>query len=277
MSMSADLAFTKQFEREVHEAYQRKGAKLMNSVRRKAKVKGSSTTFQKAGKGVATTKARHGSVTPMNVSHSPVECTLNDFYAGDWVDKLDLDKGEHDEKQVIINAGAFALGRKTDELIITELDKTTTTPIAHASTGFTKAKALSAMQVLGDNDVFEEGRMFAIVPWTEWTELLDISEFKSADFVGAEFPWLKGSEARQWLGTIWMPHSGLETLSTGSPVVSKSFWYHEAAVGWAFGSNVVSDITWHGDRAAHFVNNMLSGGSCLIDSNGVVEIQSQRS
>ncbi len=275
MSTSVDLAFVKQFERDVHEAYQRRGAKLMNSVRRKPNVKGTSTTFQKAGKGVATTKARHGSVTPMNVSHTPVECTLSDFYAGDWVDKLDETKLEHDEKRVIINAGAFALGRKTDELLITELDQTTTTPIAHASTGLTKAKVLTAMQVLGDNDVFEEGRMFAIVPWTEWTELMDITEFKSADFIGDAFPWLKGTEARKWLGTIWMPHSGLESLVASS--VSKSFWYHEASVGWGYGANVQSDITWHGDRAAHFVNNMLSGGACLIDSNGVVEIQSQRS
>ena len=274
MSTTVNLAFVKQFEREVHEAYQRKGAKLMNSVRRKPGVKGSSTTFQKIGKGVATTKARHGAVTPMNVSHTPVECTLSDFYAGDWVDKLDETKLEHDERRVIANAGAFALGRKTDELIIDELDKTTQIEAA-ASSGLTKAKVLSAMKTMGDADVFEEGRMFAIVPWTEWTQLLDISEFKSADFVGDAFPFLKGTEAKTWLGTVWMPHSDLERLVASS--TSKAFWFHEDAVGWAFGDQVRSDITWHGDRAAHFVNNALSGGACLIDGNGVVEIQATRS
>ena len=33
-----------------------------------------------------------------------------------------------------------------------------------------------------------------------------------------------------------------------------------------------SDITWHGDRAAHFVNNMMSQGACLIDPAGVVTL-----
>tara|TARA_R110000787_G_scaffold15257_3_gene47089 strand:- start:1555 stop:2379 length:825 start_codon:yes stop_codon:yes gene_type:complete len=274
MSTSIDIAFVKQFEREVKETYQRRGSKLMNAVRNKPDVVGSTTTFQKVGTGVATTKARHGTVTPMNVDHTAVECTLQDFYAGDWVDKLDEMKVQHDEKRVIVNAGAFALGRKTDELVIAELDGTAKVE-AHAASGMTKAKILSAMQKLGDADVFEEGRMFAIVPWTEWTELLDITEFKSADFARDNYPWLEASEAKRWLGTIWMPHSGLESLTATG--VSKAFWFHQDAVGWAHGTDVTTDITWHGDRAAHFVNNMLSGGACLIDGDGVVEIQSQRS
>ena len=35
---------------------------------------------------------------------------------------------------------------------------------------------------------------------------------------------------------------------------------------------VNTDITWHGDRAAHFVNSMMSGGSVRIEDTGCVEI-----
>ncbi len=34
---------------------------------------------------------------------------------------------------------------------------------------------------------------------------------------------------------------------------------------------VAADITWHGDRAAHFVNHMMSGQAVLIDDAGVIE------
>lgn len=276
MSTTIDIAFVKQFEREVHETYQRKGSKLMSSIRRKPNVRGTTTSFQKVGTGVATSKARHGTITPMNLDHTKVECTLQDFYAGDWVDRLDEVKIMHDEKRVIVNAGAFALGRKTDELVIAQLDTVpAASEIAHGSVGLTRDKILTAMKTLGDVDVFEDGRMFAIVPWSEWTELLKIAEFASADFAGDNLAWLKGTEARKWLGTVWMPHSGLETLVSGG--ISKSFWYHEDAIGWAFGDNVTTDITWHGDRAAHFVNNLMSGGACLIDGQGAVEIQASRS
>lgn len=38
------------------------------------------------------------------------------------------------------------------------------------------------------------------------------------------------------------------------------------------GQDVVTDVTWHGDRAAHFVSNSMSQGSCLIDGDGVIKL-----
>jgi hypothetical protein len=46
LSTSIDQAFIKQFEEEVHQAYQRMGSKLRNTVRVKNSVRGSSTVFQ---------------------------------------------------------------------------------------------------------------------------------------------------------------------------------------------------------------------------------------
>ncbi len=272
---TVDLSFVKQYEREVHQAYQLRGSKLRNTVRHRNNVKGSSTTFQKIGTGTATTKARHGTVAPMNLDHSPVECTLSDWYAGDWVDKLDDIKNAHDERRVIVEAGAWALGRKTDELIITALDGTSNS-IAAGGAGLTKTKVYQAYETLGDNNVFEAGRMYAAIGYEQWTELLDLPEFASSDYVGMDdlpFKLPMGAEVKRWMGTVWMTHSGLP--KSGSD--RKVFWYHEDAVGHACGADVTSDITWHGDRASWFVNNMMSQGASLIDGNGVVEIICQES
>ncbi len=59
MSTDINLAFVKQFEREVHESYQRQGSKLRGAVRNITNVKGSSVVFQKVGKGTASTKSTH--------------------------------------------------------------------------------------------------------------------------------------------------------------------------------------------------------------------------
>ena len=64
MSTSVSTSFVKQYERDVHHLFQRQGGILRNSVRLKTGVKGSSTHFQKIGKGKATSKARHGVITP---------------------------------------------------------------------------------------------------------------------------------------------------------------------------------------------------------------------
>ncbi len=270
MSTSIDQAFIKQFEREVHESYQRQGSKLRNTVRTIGEVNGSTAVFQKVGKGTASTKSTHGMVPVMNLSHSAIECTLQDYYAGDWVDRLQELKINIDERQVIANAGAYALGRKTDELIITALAGVTGgQEISDGNTGMTLPKVMTAFEKLGAADVPDDGERYAIVGWKQWSELLQIDEFSSSDYVGADDLPFNGTQAKRWLGTLWVPHSGLP--KDGNDIRS-CFWYHRTALGHAAGSDVQTDITWHGDRAAHFVNNMMSQGAARIDDTGIVEI-----
>lgn len=270
MSTSIDQAFIKQFEREVHESYQRQGSKLRNTVRTIGEVNGSTAVFQKVGKGTASTKSTHGMVPVMNLSHSAIECTLQDYYAGDWVDRLQELRVNIDERQVIASAGAYALGRKTDELIITALAGVTgAQEVAEGNTGMTLTKVMSAFEKLGGADVPDDGERYAIVGWKQWSELLQIEEFSSSDYVGADDLPFNGTQAKRWLGTLWVPHSGLPKDASD---IRSCFWYHRTALGHATGSDVQTDITWHGDRAAHFVNNMMSQGAARIDDTGIVEI-----
>lgn len=270
MATSIDQAFIKQFEREVHESYQRQGSKLRNTVRTINEVNGSSAVFQKVGKGTASTKSTHGMVPVMNLAHTAVECTLQDYYAGDWVDRLQELKVNIDERQVIANAGAYALGRKTDELIITALAGVSgAQEIADANTGMTLAKVMTAFEKLGGADVPDDGERYAVVGWKQWSELLQIDEFSRSDYVGSDDLPFNGTQAKRWLGTLWLPHSGLPKDASD---IRSCFWYHRTALGHASGSDVQTDITWHGDRAAHFVNNMMSQGSARIDDTGIVEI-----
>ena len=92
-------SFIEEFESGVHMAYQRMGSKLRNTIRTRNGVK-NKTTFQKVGKGSATTKARHGNVAPMNLSHTNVNVTLEDYFAGEWIDDLDQLRVNHDEMMV---------------------------------------------------------------------------------------------------------------------------------------------------------------------------------
>ncbi len=268
MSTTIDKAFVKMFEREVHESFQRMGSKLRNTVRSKSDVRGASTIFQKVGKGVASTKARHGKIPTMNVDHTPVECILTDYYAGDWVDKLDELKTNIDERTVITNAGAYALGRKTDDLIIGQLD--TSANFAGAATdGLTKAKVLTAFEKLGQADVPDDGQRYAVVGWKQWSELLTIQEFANAQYIGdADLPW-KGTQAKRWLGATWIPHSGL----TKNGSLRYCYFYHKTAIGHAAAAEISTDITWHGDRAAHFVNTMMSQGAVLVADTGLVRMR----
>lgn len=271
MSITIDQAFVKQFEREIHEAYQRQGSKLRNTVRTISNVNGSSAVFQRVGQGSASTKSTHGLVPVMSLDHTNIEVILEDYYAGDWIDRLDELKLNIDERQVIASAGANALGRKTDELIINALETASVGTIADGNTGLTKDKVLEAFETFGDRDVPDDGQRFCIVGWKQWSELLAIDEFVNADYIGQEnLPFASITQAKMFLGTVFIPHSGLPVDENG---VRDCYWYHKTAIGHASAADVSTDVSWHGDRAAHFVNSMMSQGAGLIDQNGVITIK----
>lgn len=272
MPPTIDLAFIKQYEAEVHEAYQQRGSKCRGTVRLKTDVVGKSTTFQKVGKGIANRKSRHGDVTPMNVDHSPVECTFDDWYAPDYIDKLDELKTNIDERTIVINAGAYALGRKVDNLLITAARASlpAAQKVAVGATGLTRKKILDGIEILNNVDVPYDGNIFAFVGSHQWLELLSINEFKDADYVGPEkLPWLRGPEAKLWLGIWWMMSNQL-ALSGGNRYC---LIWHRQSMGWGENLNGVwTDLSWVATKAAWLADNAIAGGAVRIDSEGVVEI-----
>lgn len=266
-----EQSFIKHFEAEVHNAYQQQGSKLQSTVRSKSGVTGASTTFQIIGTATAATKTRNAQIASSNVTHQPVECMLTDYYSGQWIDSLDELKLGHDERHVLAQAGAYALGRKTDELIINAL-KGTSQSIGSAADTLTKDRIMQAFTLLNKNDVPDDGERYGLLSPDAWNQLMAIEEFSNANYVGETYPFLTGSETRKWMGIVWMMHTGLPA-SDGATPSHTCFVYHKSAVGHASGQDIKTDITWHGDYAAHFVNNMMSQGACLIDPKGVVKME----
>jgi hypothetical protein len=271
-------SFIKQFEADVKDVFQREGGYLRSTVRMKTGIVGRSTTFQRAGKGVATTKARHGVITPMNQDHTAIECMIEDFYAADYVDNLDEAKTNIDERMVIARGGAWALGRKVDDQILTTLATSANTPVTWTVTS--KAEifkgALEIVSAIFALDVPNDGNVWAVVTPKQWARLGLVDQFASSDWVDASgrvftngIP--TGGKAKSWLGVNWMMHTGVSGFGTAS---ATGMVWHKQAVGYATGAHamnraendmVSAKIDYVPERAAHFVNNWMSGGACLIE------------
>ena len=179
MASSITNAFITQFEAEVHMAYQRMGSKLKNLVRTVNGVNGSTVKFQKVAKGSANTKARHAEVVAMDLAHTAVSATLTDYYAADYVDKLDELKINIDERQVVAQSAAYALGRKTDEVLIAVLDAATSIAanVSSSATGMTLIKAKNMMEVFNGNDVPDDNQRYWAVGPKQWSDLLSVDQF----------------------------------------------------------------------------------------------------
>ena len=263
-------SFVKQFETDVHLAYQRMGAKLPPTLRTKSNVRGSSTTFQKAGVGAAGTKSRNGDIPIINRDHTPVECVLVDHYAGEYIDELDELKLNHDERMVAATSVAAAMGRKSDELIIDEIDTNASNATSNSG-AITLAKLEQIFEAFGNNDVPDDGQRYMFVSPQGWTDLLGLDQFSNADYVSPENLPYPGSQmtAKNWLSFTIMTHSGLNVASS----VRTSMAYHKTAVGFASGAEIKVSMDWMPAKWANLVSAALSQQAKIIDDNGLFKLK----
>jgi len=275
MSTSIPVSFIKQYQAETHEAFQRRGSLMLGTVRRKHNVVGSKTQFNLYGKGEAGEKTRHGDVPVMNNDHDNVDCFLVDKYAGEWVDNLDERKTNTDERGLATRASAWALGRAADSQIIAAIEAglPSSQKIANGGTGFTLSKMLQAREILLDNDVPDDGQIFCWVDTHSWLEMLKIDQFVKSDYSGKIVPFLKGSEARNFMNVHFMHHNGL----TKAGNISQCLMYHKTVVGHATGAEVTQKWSWENTKSSHFLNSNMSMGAVRIDDLGVVQIDSDMS
>jgi hypothetical protein len=269
MTATIDQAFVKQFEAEVHMAYQRMGSKLKSMVRNVNGVKGNTVQFQKVAKGSASTKARHAEVVAMNSVHSNVTATLSDFYAADYVDKLDELKVNIDERNIVAQNAAYALGRKTDSIISDTFDAGATTLAnnsAGATTGMNLDKAQNVFEIFGNNDVPDDGQRYWVVGPKQWSDLLDIDQFSRAEYIGeADLPYKGGMTAKRWLSFMWMGFSGLSIASGDRNTIA----FHKSSLGLGVGSDVRTEVNYIPEKVAHLTTSYMSMGAVLIDVDGV--------
>ena len=265
MANTIDQAFIKQFETEVHMAYQRMGSKLRNTVR-STNVSGSTARFQKIGTGSASTKSRTGSVTPMELVHTNVEVSMSDFYAAEFIDKLDELKTNINERQAVTQSAAAALGRKTDELIIAAMDAgANSTQIHDTSSALEKADLLSLFETMGTADVPEDGQRYLAMSPAGYADLFSINEFASSDFVGPQnLPFAGGMTMKEFLG--------FKIFSTSAVAGGKNFAYHTSAIGLGVNSDVQTEVNYVAEKVSHLATSMMSMGAVAIDDNGIYEV-----
>tara|TARA_R110000787_G_C13426968_1_gene445310 strand:- start:1095 stop:1907 length:813 start_codon:yes stop_codon:yes gene_type:complete len=266
MANTIDTAFIKQFESEVHMAYQRMGSKLRNTVRTVSNVSGSVVRFQKIGTGVASTKSRNGMVTPMELAHTNVEATLADYYAAEYIDKLDELKTNIDERQAVAKSSAAALGRKTDELLYAAMDAgANSTQIHDASSALEKADLLSLFETFGSADIPEDGGRFLAMHPKGYADLFAITEFASSDFVGDQnLPYAGGMSMKEFLG--------FKIFSTSAITAGKNIAYHTSSIGLGIGADVTTELNYVPEKVSHLATSMMSMGAIVIDDNGIYEV-----
>lgn len=271
MSTTVNTAFIRMYESEVKAAYQREGSLLRNTVRTRTNVGAERVYFPKLGKGAATSKARHADVVPMDLEHTRVYADMTDHYAPEYIDDLDQAKINWTVRSDYARASAWALGRKTDELIIDALGQTGNTVAATSlNAGGDNEIDLSVVtgmsKSMNDLDVPADNMRYAVITPEGLSQLLAIEGATSSDFTREQLL-MTGREPAFWMGFNWIVHTGLPSGVLG-------YFYHRPAVGHGITRDITTSIDWIPTKVAHLVNSWMSMGSTIIDEDGVFELTS---
>ena len=243
-------------------------SKLRGTVREK-KVTALDDTFPKIGTAEAGQKSRHGDVPLNNIAHTKVSVTMADYYSGELIDNLDTLKTNIDERQVTVQAISGALGRRTDTSITDAMDLATNT-VAAGSTGLTKAKVQGVQTRFGNREVPDDGQRYWAVSPAGWVDLVDITEFSDADFIGPDqLPWPTGITAKRWFGFLFFSFSGLPGVVGGD---RKTFAYHRNAIGLGMNAEPKVSPDWENLKQAWSFVGSISLGAVIIDNDGIEEV-----
>lgn len=283
MSIYLTDAAQQEFDAEVKHQYQ--GAAVLNNTTRvRRNVVGSTVNFRRLGTGIAKTKALQDSVNPMGITHTNVACTLGNWHAADYSDLFAQAEVNYDEKVELAKSIAFAMGRRSDQIIIDSIASGASanaaavpTSVGGAGTGLNLDKVLRLSKILTDNGVPNDGKRHLLINARGLEQALLLSQFSSADYNAVRA--LMAGEIDSFLGFKWhiidnrtgaTQEGGLPEASSG---VRQGWAWHEEAVGFGVGIDMKTEINYVPEKTSYLVTGMFKAGAAVIDVRGVQGVQ----
>ena len=272
MSSTISNAFIEEYNADVHMLYRQYGSRLANTTR-KGTVQGSTVHFQKFGTLAAQGKTRNAEHTFLDPAHSKVSATMADYYVPTLIDDLDMLKENIDEKGAHAAAHAAALGKKTDEVLITAMEAgANSTDAGDASGAFDFNTAMSIVTKFSVNEIPDDGNRFCALHPYAWAQFLQVNEFANADYVSSENLPFKGSlTAKFWMGTLWMPLPNIAHGVSATNVATNLAW-HRTAIGHGVNKEISTTWDYENTRSAWSCVSSMSLGAKVIEDTGMLKV-----
>lgn len=277
MSKFLSAAAAEEFDREVqHAAQDDEQGGLAGTVTQRTGVVGDTYHFRHMGKGTANQKPSQADVTPMDVAHEKIPCSLANWNAPEYTDIFDAAEVNFDEQKELAYTCAQAIQRRKDQIIIDALDDesspagTVGTDVGGTGSDMNADKARRAAKYLNKKGVEKSGRHI-VISATGLESMLADTEVTSSDYNNIKA--LVNGDLNTWLGFEW--HTLGDRDEGGLPLASTtrtSYAYQKNGVGLAIGIDMKSAVDWIPTKTSWLANVMFKGGAVVRDGDRVVKI-----
>jgi len=286
MSNQITTAFVQQYGSNVQMLSQQMGSRLREAVDVES-ITGKNAYFEQVGSVAAQVRtSRHASTPQIDTPHSRRRVSLADYEWADLIDDADKVRMLIDPTSSYAKAAAAAMGRSTDDVIITALGgtaysgETGGTSVALPSTqkfatsnqsdGLTIAKLLDAKKKMDLADVDPSIARYVVCGATQISDLLNTTEVKNSDYNTVKA--LAMGQVDSFLGFKFIMSNRLsfDASNTDDRLV---FAFTKDAIKLAIGKDVTARISERDDKSySTQVYYCMSVGATRMEEEKVVQI-----
>ena len=276
----ADTAFQIQYRQEYIQAFEQHQSLLRNTVTTEAVIKGQQAVFLVAGSGSATavTRGVNGRIPARNDDNTQYTCTLQEWHDLARKTGFNIFASQGNQRAMMQMTTVAVSNRKTDDLIVTELNTGTVT-IGSSTTIPNVSLFQNAIVKLQNASVPWDSNMTLLCQPSFLAYLEQAPEFtKSAVYVDTmpyagsdkNASWQDKPMAYRWRNCLVISHPNLPGKGTSS---EKSFVYHKSAIGHAMDTAGMQSVVDY-DKEQDYSYARCTGfmGSKLLQNTGVVVI-----
>ncbi|EFO29135.1 conserved hypothetical protein [Roseibium sp. TrichSKD4] len=281
MTAQAPVWFQTQYPQRAMHIYQEKGNRLRPTVSHPVRFEGSEKAiFYLAGTSKAVKKTRNQKNTPTGGQRKKFEVPLETWTVFDTVEEWDLDRMTIDEREIVYESGAMALGRATDEEIYAKMAGVKSSVdggLDFSASAFDAANAMVLCEALQDMKVPWDGNTWCGLPAKQWNQLLANKVVNNSQHVGSDMPFVKATDTRFWNGVNWFLFVEQEPQAL-YPVPGENkqdlFAWHQSAIGWAAHTDINMREQWHNEYDWWSINMKAKGAAKeLQEGNGIVRFR----
>ena len=264
----------KEFEKEVHNAYQAEGNSLAPCTRYR-RIAGNKTQFPILGILGASERTIGTPVVATNQAASSVVIETTKYSVAQWSDIFLQGEVNFDAKQESAKAVALAAGRKVDQIVIDALElvdgsytNTVGVAIGGSNTNLNVAKLAEAAGQLDINNVPDSDRV-GVIHSNSHKALTQETTVASSDYNSNRV--LKDGKIGGYYGFDFKKFGNLgeENGLALAANVRNNFFFHKSSIGLVMGMEIDVQIEYHQDYGAHLVTAFFSAGAKVIDELGI--------
>lgn len=282
--MSGSLTNVQQteFDALVKVEYRSRGFLLRDSIRMRTDIIGATCQFRKVGQVIANPVAFQNTIAIQDPGFTAQTATLVKYAAGTAVDEIQDLTVNFDSKRELAMVVAMAIGRRSDQIVITALNANpgqTITPNQGAgpNTNMTYGKLRNVIQYFEQNAVPIEERYLAMSGNNLRALAVDdhiVSRFyTSSDVV------VHGTlnyEKLMSMNIRIIPDMTEGGLPIAANIRNTLAW-HKLSTGMAIGQDMRTEVNYLPRETSWFVNGLFFAGAVVIDNRGVFVIQCDES